>query len=241
MISLRRTVIAPILFASVVHTPTLTRQLSTTRKMIQQPHILVIGGAYAGISALNSLIDLSAGKALPVGRGPPPGRGGGPGNGPPPAQVPETPPEPPRALRTQPRYTLLDERDGFYHTVGAPLGQITPSYAREFWIKYENIVKDTFTNGDVQFVHGSAVALDAKSKTVTYSNAGAEPQNISYDYLIVATGMRRGVPVVPKALEKSTFLSEVEQMSTELKSTSKVVVVGGGKTLLHDFSCLLSI
>jgi NADH dehydrogenase FAD-containing subunit len=229
MICLRRAVLAPILFASVVHTPILTRPLSTSRKMLQQPHVLVIGGAYAGIAALNSLIDLSAGKALPVGRGPPPGGNRGPGNGPPPAQVPETAAEPPRALQVRPRYTLLDERDGFYHTVGAPLGQITPSYAHEFWIKYENIVKDTFANEDVQFIHGSAVALDTQSKTVTYSNAGAKPQDVSYDYLIVATGMRRGVPVVPKALEKSAFLSEVEQMSTELKNASMVAVVGGGK------------
>jgi cation diffusion facilitator CzcD-associated flavoprotein CzcO len=196
--------------------------------MLQQPHVLVIGGAYAGISALNSLISLSAGKSLPVGRGPP-GRNGPPGRGPPPTEAPQTPSEPPRALRLRPRYTLLDERDGFYHTVGAPLGQISPSYAREFWIKYEDIIKDTFVDEDVQFVHGSAVALDTTSKVVRYSSAGSDPHDITYDYLIVATGMRRGTPVVPKALEKSTFLAEVDEMSTELKNASRVVVVGGGK------------
>jgi cation diffusion facilitator CzcD-associated flavoprotein CzcO len=195
--------------------------------MIQQPHILVIGGAYAGISALNTLISLSAGKPLPEGRGPPPGPGGRPGRGPP-AEATQTPSEPPRALRVRPRYTLLDERDGFYHIVGAPLGQISPSYAREFWIKYENIVKDTFADENVEFVHGSAIALDSGSKIVKYSNAGAEPQSIRYDYLVVGTGMRRGVPVVPDSLEKSTFLETVEQMSTQLTNASRVVVVGGG-------------
>jgi NADH dehydrogenase FAD-containing subunit len=164
-----------------------------------------------------------------MGRGPPPGRSGPQESELRPSGASQDSSDSLRALRVRPRYTLLDERDGFYHTVGAPLGQISPSYAREFWIKYENIISDTFVDEDVQFVHGSAVALDTTSKIVKYSNAGSEPQNIAYDYLIVATGMRRGTPVVPKALEKSTFLTEVNIMSTELKKSSRVVVVGGGK------------
>ena len=100
--------------------------------MEHQPHILIVGGAYAGVSALNNLISLSTGK-LPEAprRGGPGGRGGRVG------QTGQAPPRPPamdytsiitRPLRSKLTYTLLDERDGFYHSVGAPLGQISSAF-----------------------------------------------------------------------------------------------------------------
>ncbi|KAF2420210.1 FAD/NAD(P)-binding domain-containing protein [Tothia fuscella] len=179
-----------------------------------QPHILIVGGAYAGLSTLNSLITLSSGAALPTG--------------------PVSPPPPPepfvsaRGLRNKPRYTLLDERDGFYHTVGAPLGQITPSYAKEFWLSYDDIVADTYANEDVKFVHGSASSLDLEKKIIEYKTADSTVGHISYDYMVVATGMRRGAPIVPLEFDKQSFLSTVDKMSAELTRTRKVVIVGGG-------------
>ena len=147
------------------------------------PHVVIVGGAYAGLSALNSLISLSNGKGLPVGK-----------KGAPPVSSNEAPPG---ALQKKPRYTLLDERDGFYHTVGAPLGQISVPHAREFWVKYDEILAAK-KGEDVQFVHGSAVGLDIASKTLTFSRmqSPAHTEKLSYDYLIVASGMSRKWPVV---------------------------------------------
>jgi apoptosis-inducing factor 2 len=180
----------------------------------KQPHVLIIGGAYGGLSALNNLISLSAGDAQVPGLGP----------------SPDGRLEIPRPLRVRPRYTLLDERDGFYHTVGAPLGQISPSYAHEFWLKYEDILRDTYAGVDVRFIQGTAVRLFPETKHLEYSSEyGAHKNIISFDYLIVATGMRRGLPVVPGALDKSLFLGEVTALSNELKRASGVIVIGGGK------------
>jgi apoptosis-inducing factor 2 len=59
----------------------------------QQPHVLIVGSSYGGLSTLNHCIDLAAGK--------------------PQQHSARQPPEIGRALTNRPRYTLLDERDGF--------------------------------------------------------------------------------------------------------------------------------
>jgi NADH dehydrogenase FAD-containing subunit len=184
----------------------------------KQPHILIVGGAYGGLSALNNLISLSTGNTVVAGLGP----------------SPDASLEISRSLRVPPRYTLLDERDGFYHTVGAPLGQISPSYAQEFWLKYEDILRDTYAGVGVRFIQGTAVRLSPEHKHLEYSSEnGVLHGTISFDYLIVATGMRRGLPVVPGALDKALFLDEVNTLSNELQHASGVVVIGGGKKYLQ--------
>ena len=187
--------------------------------MVQrQPHVLIVGAAYGGISALNNLIKLSAGKPQGPALGP-----GGPGG-------PQGPPDVARALRTKPRYTILDERDGFYHTVGAPLGQVNPSYAREFWIRYEDILKDREADEDVQYVQGTASNLDTESKTLLYNSSEEKERSLSYDFLVVATGLRRAFPVVPEALKEDPYLEDVERFVAPLRNASRIVLVGGGQT-----------
>ena len=70
------------------------RQFSATPKMTQtQRHILVVGGAYAGLSTVQNLISIL--------------NGNGPLAGPIPLSEPKTLPS------IKPRITILDERDGF--------------------------------------------------------------------------------------------------------------------------------
>jgi NADH dehydrogenase FAD-containing subunit len=189
-----------------------------------QPHVLIVGGAYGGLSALNTLIALSSGKALPEGRkgGPP----GGPRGPPPPAFAPL--PEISRALRTKPRYTILDERDGFYHTVGAPLGTISSSFTKTMWARYADIDPERFLEENVQFLQGSGTGLNAEKKTLNYSSK-SEEKSISYDYLVLGTGMRRGGPVVPQSIDKADALEESDRYEASLSKADKIVLVGGGK------------
>lgn len=204
--------------------------------MSHQPHILIVGGAYAGISALNNLISLSAGKVPEA-----PQRGGRGGRGPPGPPPPDYASIITRPLRSKPRYTLLDERDGFYHSVGAPLGQISSAFSREFWLSYDKIVATRSADDDVRFVQGTAVGLDMDSKTLHYQSASNEkPQPISYDYLILATGMRRGAPVVPQAVDYETYMADVERFETELGRCSKIVLVGGGGFPIFVARCFLT-
>lgn len=179
--------------------------------MPKQPHVLIVGASYGGLSALNNLMSLSRGKHQ--------------------KETPVMPPNVARGLRRRPRYTILDERDGFYHTVGAPLGQISVSFANEFWIKYEDIEKGKSVDEDVRFIQGTACCLDTSSKVLKYRLPGSESEKgeLEYDYLIAATGLRRGWPVVPRFSQKSQHLNDVEQLERELNGCSRIVLVGGGK------------
>jgi hypothetical protein len=210
--------------------------------MDHQPHILIVGGAYAGISALNSLISFSAGTIPDQ----PPQKGRRSGQAGPAGQAAKSPPGGPspidyasiitRPLRSRPRYTLLDERDGFFHSVGAPLGQISTSFAAEFWLNYEKIISTRSTHGhdhdrdSIRFVQGTATGLDMVSKTLRYQSPTQDNhQSLTYDYLILATGMRRGAPVVPQALDYETYMADVQKFETEISQCSNIVLVGGGK------------
>ncbi|KIW00386.1 uncharacterized protein PV09_08095 [Verruconis gallopava] len=207
------------------------RLFSTTKAMtVKQPHVVVVGGAYAGLAALNSLISLSNGHGHPAGKKRPAAPAGsahamsGPPRGPP-LEAPDVS----RALRIKPRYTLLDVRDGFYHSVGAPLGQISPSHGREFWVKYDEIMRTKYASDPVDFVQGSAFALDTASKTLRYRPTGKSvDQTLSYDFLVVASGMSREWPILPRSLDYDTYVSDTESFENELKPCSRIVLVGGG-------------
>jgi len=176
----------------------------------QRPHVLVVGGAYGGLSAVSGLVHLSRGDLQKEG--------------------PRTPPNVARALRVKPRITVLDERDGFFHSVGAPLGQISAPFANEFWVKYEDIKRSSPLYEDVQFVKGTAVGLDMASKILQYSvqESSSETKEMPYDYLVLATGTRRRWPVVPEMLQKDQYVKQVEQLEHEISGCSRVVLVGGG-------------
>ena len=206
--------LVPRTLASSIRLPTVRAQASirtfSSAMTSQRPHVLVVGGAYAGLSAVNGLIHLSRGDPQKEG--------------------PRTPPNVARALRVKPHITVLDERDGFFHSVGAPLGQISKSFANEFWIQYEDIKKSSPLYEDVQFVKGTAVGLDTASKILKYSaeDSDYETKELAYDYLVLATGIRRRWPVVPEVLQKAQYTKQAEQLEHEISGCSRVVLVGGG-------------
>ncbi|KAF2673318.1 FAD/NAD(P)-binding domain-containing protein [Microthyrium microscopicum] len=177
--------------------------------MSPQPHVLIVGGSYAGLNALNQLISLSQGKA--------------------PQEAPTSGPlKHIRPLNVKPRYTILDERDGFYHLVGAPLSMISSNIAWEFWVPFQHIIKTKEGYTDVSFVHGKATSLNEAAKKMDYKTPAGELKSIPYDYLIVATGMARTAPVVPTAMFRDQYLKDVKKLENELGQHQKIVLVGGG-------------
>jgi cation diffusion facilitator CzcD-associated flavoprotein CzcO len=50
-----------------------------------------------------------------------------------------------------------------------------------------------------------------------------------YDYLVVASGLRRTSPVVPQALNRDQFLAEAKSHTKAIRDAKEgVVVIGGG-------------
>jgi NADPH-dependent 2,4-dienoyl-CoA reductase/sulfur reductase-like enzyme len=61
-----------------------------------------------------------------------------------------------------------------------------------------------------------------------------------YDYLLVASGLRRTSPVVPQALNRDQFLAEAKLHTKAIRDAKEgVVVIGGGGCDLYTLEFML--
>ncbi|EOO02375.1 putative pyridine nucleotide-disulfide oxidoreductase-like protein [Phaeoacremonium minimum UCRPA7] len=167
---------------------------------------LVLGGSYGGLSAALNLIDLCDARPARCGRGD----------------------EPPAAEKISVDVTIVDERDGFYHLIGSPLAFASEAYADKAWVKYEDVVPLQAPN--VHVIQGTVNGVDCSAKTATITESGqTSTRELTYDFLVVASGLRRVFPVVPQSLRRKMYLFETgDHIRAVTNATDGVVVVGGG-------------
>lgn len=84
---------------------------------------------------------------------------------------------------------------------------------------------------DLKCIQGSVKHIDPEQRIATITNSITEKSYTeNYDYLIVASGLRRVWPVVPQSLTKKTYLYEAsEHIHAVRESADGVVVIGGGR------------
>ena len=72
--------------------------------------------------------------------------------------------------------------------------------------------------------------VDCSAKTATITESGqTSTRELTYDFLVVATGLRRVFPVVPQSLRRKMYLFETgDHIRAVTNATDGVVVVGGG-------------
>ncbi|KAF2197950.1 FAD/NAD(P)-binding domain-containing protein [Delitschia confertaspora ATCC 74209] len=177
------------------------------------PHrILIVGGAYAGISAVLNLLDLSEGK-----------------------QRPSTYPLPDFGGAKSKRgvsITVIDERDGFFHPVGAPLAHVSKTYTSVMWKRY-NLLKE-LSHACLKFKHGSVKKIDPETCVTEYVDRNGDTHMHPYDFLVLATGLRRHWPAVPKSESHRDYLRDakalIEKITGGVKDATgrRVVVIGAG-------------
>lgn len=176
--------------------------------------VLIIGGAYGGLSAALNLQDLCSGLVPRCG---PPPKGGEEEKG-------------EQRLQIAIDVTVIDERDGFYHLIGSPLALADEEYAAKAWVKYDDIPA-LQGNRSIRVLHGSVQAVDTNNKIATYiaRDMGTQTAQVPYDFLVVASGLRRPFPVVPQSLRRKQYLFEAESHIRAVTAARHgVVVVGGG-------------
>ncbi|POS77775.1 oxidoreductase [Diaporthe helianthi] len=168
--------------------------------------VLVLGGCYGGLSAALNLLDLSEGRAARQGNGAVPGHDG----------------------KITIDITIVDERDGYYHLIGSPLALADEAYASKAWVRYEDIA--ALKTPKITMIQGKATKVDMSSKRATVLETSTQaPRDLAYDYLVVATGLRRAWPVVPQSLYRKQYLSEAgAHIAAVSEAPDGVVVVGGG-------------
>ncbi|KID72715.1 Oxidoreductase OXR1 [Metarhizium brunneum] len=170
--------------------------------------VLIAGASYAGLAAAVNLLDLTDGK--------------------PPRMAVDPYPFPSTWPRVRFEITIVDERDGFFHVVGAPLALAKHSYAERAWVEFPRL--PDLQRPNVAFVHGTVARVDWASRTAEVRRHGAEaPDVLGYDYFVAATGLRRAWPVVPQSFGREAYLAEVGEHIRRAGGASRgVVVVGGG-------------
>ncbi|ROV87304.1 hypothetical protein VPNG_10399 [Cytospora leucostoma] len=168
--------------------------------------VLILGGSYAGLSAALDLLDLSEGRAARRGENDVPTHDG---------NIPVD-------------ITIVDERDGYYHLIGSPLALADHAYAKKAWVKYTDI--PAVQTPKINIIQGTAKKVDPEIKRATILEAANQTERqLTYDYLVVGTGLRRIWPVVPQSLTREQYLLETGAHIDSVRSASAgVVVVGGG-------------
>lgn len=79
-------------------------------------------------------------------------------------------------------------------------------------------------------IQGKATGVDPSSRRATVlETASQQPRDLAYDYLVVATGLRRAWPVVPQSLSRKQYLAEAHShIAAVSDAPAGVLVVGGG-------------
>jgi NADPH-dependent 2,4-dienoyl-CoA reductase/sulfur reductase-like enzyme len=114
------------------------------------------------------------------------------------------------------------------HLIGSPLAFASEPFSKKAWVKYDDIPALRAKN--ITHLQGSATHVDCEKKVATIVD-GVSKREIreSYDYLVVATGLRRVFPTVPQSLTRKAYLFETEGHIEKVKNAKEgVVVIGGG-------------
>ncbi|KAL2258369.1 hypothetical protein VTK26DRAFT_8344 [Humicola hyalothermophila] len=187
-------------------------QVVTTGSVPTPPFkVLVVGGSYSGLSAALNLQDLCSGHAPRCGPKTEEGEG---------------------EVETRSQFavdiTIVDERDGYYHLIGSPLALASESYSEKCWVKYDEIAALRAPN--IRVLQGSVKAVDPSRKVATFAaHGGTQTEDLQYDYLVAASGLRRVWPVVPQSLRRKQYLFEAgDHIRAMTAGRHGAVIVGGG-------------
>lgn len=98
------------------------------------------------------------------------------------------------------------------------------------WMLYSNI--PYLQKDNIRVLRGKVDGVDCATKTATYTPAdSATTRTLKYDYLIVATGIRRPWPVVPIAKTREQYLLDAARNIAKIENSKERIVVIGGGTL----------
>ncbi|EXJ79477.1 hypothetical protein A1O1_08741 [Capronia coronata CBS 617.96] len=167
--------------------------------------VLILGGSYGGLGTALNLLDLCNGRSARFSA----------------AQV-----EPHDHGKIPVDITIVDERDGYYHLISSPLALASATFAPKVWTKFAEIPALKHVN----FVQGSVRTVDPKSRRATVSDTTTGSlRELSYDFLVAATGLRRVWPVVPQSFTRESYLVETDSQIRKVRDAQEgVVVIGGG-------------
>ncbi|RSL74056.1 hypothetical protein CEP51_011678 [Fusarium floridanum] len=171
--------------------------------------ILVAGGGFAGLSLIGNLLDLCQGRKARF-------------------DLDKAASDDDDGSKVDILITIVDERDGYFHTIGAPLAMVSEEYSEKAWTEYSAL--EILQHPSVNYVQGKLASISPESKEAVILPFNSEtPSTVCYDFFVAATGLHRAWPVVPQALTRSEFLADGKRQVKAIRDAKDgVVVIGGG-------------
>lgn len=132
------------------------------------------------------------------------------------------------------------------HLISSPLVLASSAFAQKAWRRFDDIP----ALRTIKTIQGSIQTIENKLRKATILDAQSGlPTEITYDFFVGASGLRRAWPVVPQSRTKADYLREALRHISSVESAKKgVVVIGGGtyhcqfrvgRTLTDEIQALL--
>lgn len=125
------------------------------------------------------------------------------------------------------KVTLVSPSDHTFFKVGAPRALVGANKT-ELLAPFTSLTEAfaSYPASTFTFIHGSAIALDEKTNTVTVKTEKEE--SVHYDSLIIATGTTSNAPLwtLHNSLEETT--TAFENLNSSLKTAKTILIAGGG-------------
>jgi NADH dehydrogenase FAD-containing subunit len=108
------------------------------------------------------------------------------------------------------------------------------------WKRYSHLKE--LRQSNLKFKHGTVQKIDTESKVAEWLDRSGKLQQQSYDYVIVATGLKRQWPAVPKSGSYAEFLEDGNELVNRItggdlnQKDREVIVIGAGKRLFNGRS-----
>jgi NADH dehydrogenase FAD-containing subunit len=101
------------------------------------------------------------------------------------------------------------------------------------WKRYSKLKE--LRQPNLKFKHGTVQKIDTDARVAEWLDRSGKLQQQSYDYIIVATGLKRQWPAVPKSGSYAEFLEDGKDLVERItggnpnQKNREVIVIGAGK------------
>lgn len=110
---------------------------------------------------------------------------------------------------------------------------MAPKYTSHMWKRFSHL--NELKQSNLTFKHGSVKSINPEAKVAEWSDRSGKTQQQAYDYLVVATGLKRHWPAVPKSgsyeeylRDGKSFIEKITGGDESKHEGRRVVIIGAG-------------
>lgn len=124
------------------------------------------------------------------------------------------------------RVLLIDPHSHFNHLFAFPRFAVLPGYEHMAFIPYSGVYARSPTKDLHAIVQAKVVSL--KSRELTLDREWQGSKQLTFDYLVAATGTRLASPGSMPTYEKATSVDYLRKHNQGIKQSKSVILIGGG-------------